>query len=100
MGGSAFRRRGVHQQCFNLLTHHSQGVGRGNGVGRGLGVGGGRVAVGVGVAVTVAVAVGVAVGVGVGVGVAPDKQTGTFVVWPLVILKLPVAVSKVGFDTE
>jgi hypothetical protein len=88
----------VHQQCFNLLTHHSQGVGRGNGVGRGLGVGGGRVAVGVGVAVTVAV--GVAVGVGVGVGVAPDKQTGTFVIWPLVILKLPVAVSKVGFDTE
>ena len=63
-------------------------------MGRGLGVGGGRVAVGVGVAATVAV------GVGVGVGVAPDKQTGTFVVWPLVILKLPVAVSKVGFDTE
>ena len=48
----------------------------------------------------VGVAVAVAVGVGVGVEVAPDKQTGTFVVWPLVILKLPVAVSKVGFDTE
>ena len=61
-------------------------------MGRGLGVGGGRVAVGVGVAATVAVAVGV--------GVAPDKQTGTFVVWPLVMLKLPVAVSKVGLDTE
>ena len=61
-------------------------------MGRGLGVGGGRVAVGVGVAATVAVAVGVVV--------APDKQTGTFVVWPLVMLKLPVAVSKVGLDTE
>ena len=61
-------------------------------MGRGLGVGGGRVAVGVGVAATVAVAVGV--------GVAPDKQTGTFVVWPLVMLNLPVAVSKVGLDTE
>jgi hypothetical protein len=56
--------------------------------------------VAVGVAVPVAVAVAVAVGVGVGVGVAPDKQTGTFVVWPVVILKLPVAVSKVVFDTE
>ena len=65
-------------------------------MGRGLGVGGGRVAVGVGVAATVAVAVAVAVGV----GVAPDKQTGTFVIWPVIILKLPVAVSKVGFDTE
>jgi hypothetical protein len=53
-----------------------------------------------GVAVGVAVPVAVAVAVGVGIGVAPDKQTGTFVVWPVVILKLPVAVSKVGFDTE
>jgi len=52
----------------------------------------------VGVGLCEGVAVGV--GVGVGVGVAPDKQTGTFVVWPLVILKLPVAVSKLGFDTE
>jgi hypothetical protein len=50
--------------------------------------------------VAVAVGVGVGVAVGVGVGVAPDKQTGTFVIWPMVILKLPVAVSKVGFDTE
>ena len=48
----------------------------------------------------VTVGVGEAVGVGVGVGVAPDKQTGTFVIWPTIILKLPVAVSKVGFDTE
>ena len=48
----------------------------------------------------VVVGVGEAEGVGVGVGVAPDKQTGTFVVWPMVILKLPVAVPKVGFDTE
>ena len=55
---------------------------------------------GPGLGVTVAVAVAVAEAVGVGVGVTPDKQTGTFVVWPLVILKLPVAVSKVGFDTE
>jgi hypothetical protein len=54
--------------------------------------------VALGVAVPVAVAVGV--GVGVGVGVAPDKQTGTFVIWPMVILKLPVAVLKFGFDTE
>jgi hypothetical protein len=74
-------------------------------VGRARGVGvarvpGGGVAVGVAVPVAVAVAVAVGVGVGVGVGVAPDKQTGTFVVWPVVILKLPVAVSKVGFDTE
>ena len=91
----------MHRQCFNLLTHHSQGVGRGNGVGRGLGDGVGLgVTVAVAVAVAVAVGVGEAVGVGVGVGVAPDKQTGTFVVWPMVILKLPVAVSKVGFDTE
>jgi hypothetical protein len=52
----------------------------------------------VGVGLCEGVAVGV--GVGVGVGVAPDKQTGTFVVWPLVIVKLPVAVSKLGFDTE
>ena len=44
--------------------------------------------------------VAVGVGVGAGVGVAPDKQTGTSVVWPLVIVKLPVAVSKLGFDTE
>ena len=64
-------------------------------MGRGLGV-----TLGVAVAVAVGVAVGVSVGVGVGVGVAPDKQIGTFVIWPLVILKLPVAVSKVGFDTE
>ena len=55
---------------------------------------------GPGLGVTVVVAVAVAEAVGVGVGVTPDKQTGTFVVWPLVILKLPVAVSKVGFDTE
>jgi hypothetical protein len=66
-------------------------------VGRGLGM---ILGVAVAVAVAVGVGVGVSVGVGVGVGVAPDKQTGTFVVWPLVILKLPVAVSKVGFDTE
>ena len=59
--------------------------GRDRGVGRGLGVG-------------VGLCEGVAVGVGV--GVAPDKQTGTFVIWPMVILKLAVAVSKVGFDTE
>ena len=69
------------------------------GLGRSLGVRLGLdVALSVGVAVSVGVGVGVAVGVGV--GVAPDKQTGTFVIWPMVILKLPVAVSKVGFDTE
>jgi hypothetical protein len=64
-------------------------------VGRGLGV-----TLGVAVAVGVTVGIGVVVGVGVGVGVAPDKQTGTFVIWPTVILKLPVALSKIGFDTE
>ena len=74
-------------------------MGRDVGLGRSLGVRLGLdVALGVGVAVSVGVGVGVAVGVGV--GVAPDKQTGTFVIWPLVILKLPVAVSKVGLDTE
>ena len=56
--------------------------------------------VAVGVDVAVAVGLGVGVAVGVGLGVAPDKQTGTFVVWPTVILKLPVAAPKVGFDTE
>ena len=55
---------------------------------------------GPGLGVTVVVAVAVAEAVGVGVGVTPDKQTGTFVIWPTVILKLPVAVSKIGFDTE
>jgi hypothetical protein len=74
-----------------------EGHGRGCGVGRGLGE---TLGVAVVVGVGVAVGIGVVVGVGVGVGVAPDKQTGTFVIWPLVILKLPVAVSKVGFDTE
>ena len=82
-------------------------MGRDVGLGRSLGVRlgldvelGVGVAVSVGVGVGVAVGVGEAVGVGVGVGVAPDKQTGTFVICPMVILKLPVAVSKVGFDTE
>ena len=74
-------------------------MGRDVGLGRSLGVRLGLdVALGVGVPVSVGVGVGVAVGVGV--GVAPDKQTGTFVIWPMVIWKLPVAVSKVGFDTE
>ena len=66
-------------------------MGRDVGLGRSLGVR---------LGLDVALGVGVAVSVGVGVGVAPDKQTGTFVVWPLVMLKLPVAVSKVGLDTE
>ena len=74
-------------------------VGRDTGLERDLGVG---VILGVALGVDVAVVVGLGVGVavGVGVGVSPDKQTGTFVIWPMVILKLPVAVSKVGFDTE
>ena len=73
------------------------------GLGRSLGV---RLGLDVALSVGVAVSVGVGVGVTVGVGGCwrrsrgCDKQTGTFVIWPMVIWKLPVAVSKVGFDTE
>ena len=95
------KRRLIPPHRFGLAHVAAElAYGRGAGVGRARGVGVARVPGAVAVGVAVAVAVGVAVGVGVGVGVAPDKQTGTFVIWPLVILKLPVAVLKVGFDTE
>ena len=59
------------------------------------------VAVGVAVGVAVAVAVAVAVDVGVGVGVETfSKQTFTFVVWPLVIVKFPVWVLRPIFEIK
>ena len=53
----------------------------------------------VAVAVGVGVAVAVAVAVGVGLGLLP-RQTFTFVVWPLVMVKLPVWVPTPVFETE
>ena len=87
-----FRPVALRVICTGVAVAVAVGLGLG-------GIVGVNVAVGVGLGGIVAVGVNVAVGLGLGVGLFP-RQAFTFVVWPLVIVKLPVCVPTPALETE